>query len=156
MNFKKRKKERRYIELWNCGCLTYLVVELRKLHLNFIPLEIVILCLLTHRWYQVELACNWVCLLVPNRQKKNAMVTKRKTVLNLREKSERFWMDDQHSPWFPWHSSVRFPSTWPYPGLLQMSWPVQSLQDTALHNIIFKLHYFDHLRAFVCSFFMHT
>ena len=41
-----------------CGCLTDLVVELGKLHLDFIPLEIVVLGLLTHRWYQVELACH--------------------------------------------------------------------------------------------------
>lgn len=40
------------------GTLTDLVVELRKLHLHFIPLEVVILCLLTHGRYQVELACN--------------------------------------------------------------------------------------------------
>lgn len=53
----------------HCGWLTDLVVEFRKLHLNFIPLEIVIFCLFTHRWYQVKLACNRVRLLVPKRGK---------------------------------------------------------------------------------------
>ncbi len=61
------------------------MVELRKLHLDFIPLEIVILCLLTHRWYQVELACHWVRLLVPDRNKKvtNQHFCRKLTALNL-------------------------------------------------------------------------
>lgn len=56
--------------LWGRGCLTDLVVEFRKLHFNFVPLEIMILCLLAHRRYQVELACNRVRLLVPPREAK--------------------------------------------------------------------------------------
>lgn len=58
-------------KLWQRGSLTDLVVEFRKLHLNFIPLEVVILCLLTHRWDQVELACHRVRFLVPKRQRQN-------------------------------------------------------------------------------------
>lgn len=61
----KRKHLKKKDKLRHCGCPTDLVVELRKLHLDFIPLEIVILRLLTHWWDQVELACHRVRLLVP-------------------------------------------------------------------------------------------
>lgn len=40
-------------------------------------------------------------------------------------------MGGGQSPWFPWHSSVMFPSTWPSPGLLQTSWPERSLHFTS-------------------------
>ena len=39
----------------DCGRLTYLVVELRELHLHLVPLEVVILSLLTYWWDQVKL-----------------------------------------------------------------------------------------------------
>lgn len=37
---------------------TYLVKELRQLHLHLLPLEHVVLSLLADRWDQVELPCH--------------------------------------------------------------------------------------------------
>lgn len=48
-----RENRGRERERWT---LTDLVVELRKLHLHFVPLEVVVLCLLAHRRDEVELA----------------------------------------------------------------------------------------------------
>lgn len=53
---------------------TYLVVELRQLHLHFISLKVMVLGLLTHGWDQVELARHWVCLL-STEQRKSKNVT---------------------------------------------------------------------------------
>lgn len=76
------------------GCLTDLVVELGKLHLDFVPLEIVILCLLTHGRYQVELASHRVRLLVPNRRETrchpSAFMPPADSIKFV--KSEPFWM----------------------------------------------------------------
>lgn len=59
--------------------LTDLVVELWKLHLHFVPLEVVVLCLLAHRWDEVELAGHRIRLLVGSR-KRYVLVTPQKTV----------------------------------------------------------------------------
>lgn len=73
-----------WTKLWERGCLTNLVVEFRKLHLNFIPLEVVILCLLTHRRDQVELTCHWICFLGPETETKWVRSAFRKIVIYIR------------------------------------------------------------------------
>lgn len=109
----------------HCGWLTDLVVEFRKLHLNFIPLEIVIFCLFTHRWYQVKLACNRVRLLVPKRGKQTVA-----DELFLCQKLQKISKSElSSSPWSPWHSSVTFPNTSPSLGLLQTSWLGRFLEN---------------------------
>lgn len=40
------------------------------------------------------------------------------------------------APWSPLRSSGRFPSTWPCPGLLRMSWPEQSLENHSVKQVI--------------------
>lgn len=48
----------------NSSGLTYLVIKLWQLSFHFVPLEEMILGLLTHWWNEVELPGHRVCLLI--------------------------------------------------------------------------------------------
>lgn len=48
----------------NSSGLTYLVIKLWQLSFHFVPLEEMILSLLTHWWNEIELPGHRVCLLI--------------------------------------------------------------------------------------------
>ena len=61
--------------------LTNLVIEFRQLNFHFVPLEEVILCLLTHWWNQIKLPGHRVCFLIYYEE---GMKTKREIIMKTR------------------------------------------------------------------------